>query len=60
MKKVLINTEFSNPSTYKITNLTSTKRNIKNTIIDNAMTQFVGDINENIAVHGGRKFTVLL
>ena len=59
-EKVLINTEFTNPSTYKISNFTNTTRNLKNTItLDNAMTQFVGETNDNIAVHGGRNLGIL-
>lgn len=54
-EKVLLETEFKTPSKYKISNLTKTTKKLTNSIIlDDAMDKFVGNSNENIAVHGGR------
>lgn len=54
-EKVILNTEFKDPSKYKISKFAKTTKKIKNIItLDSAMKKFVGDPNENIVVNGGR------
>lgn len=46
---------FESPNIYKVKNLSKTTKKIENRLIlTNAMSKFVGVINDNIAVNGGR------
>lgn len=54
-EKVLLQSEFKSPSKYNVSNLSKTTKKLTHVIsLDDAMKKFVGNINENIAVNGGR------
>ena len=59
-EKVILNTEFKPISKYKITNFAKTTKNLDHVItFDKATQRFVGDLNDHIAINGGRDLALL-